>query len=396
MNAPLKRLAPLLFLTLCAACGSDEAPSSGTAAGSAAKKAPAVRATRVEVAALGATRSTNRIVRPGEVKGAREAQLASALGGFVERVVVETGAQVKKNAPIAYVDTRTHGAQVRLTKVELDEAERELGRLERLGKAVASARVDAARSRVARAKAQHALSLTRQSRAVIRAPFAGAVVDLDVEKGEVVAPGAPVARLIQLDPIHVSVSVTDRDVAALQAGGEARISTSATADPAIGTIERIEPAADLQTRTFLIEVAVPNPDKRLLPGMIAQVAFPTERAGEALFIPQDFIVTKLEGNGVFVVDGKVARWRPLELGGIVGTDVEIVKGLAPGERIVVLGHRALNDGDPLIVSREGRCCEGGRVVYDSKPATPPEPAGDKPEVKKTEVAKPAADNEVAQ
>lgn len=366
MNTSFRSCAWILASVLIASCESGEAPSTGTPAGSVEKKAPEVRATRIEVAELQTTRSTRRFVRPGEVVGAREAKLASALGGFVERVLVETGARVEKNGPIAYIDTRTHRAQVRLTRVELDEAKRELERLEKLGKAVPSARVDAARSRLARAEAQHQLSLTRSSQAVIKAPFSGVVVDLELEQGEVVAPGAPIARLIQLDPIHVSVSVTDRDVGSLAIGGEARVSTSATADPQAGEIVRIEPAADLQTRTFLVEVAVPNAERRLLPGMIAQVEFRTERAGEALFLPQEFLVTRLDGNGVFVADGKVARWRPVELGAIAGTDVEIARGLEAGERIVVLGHRALNDGDPIIVARAGRCCEGGRVVFGSQ------------------------------
>lgn len=386
----------LLFiaLALVASCKSSEEPSSGVAAGAAPKSAPEARATRVEVATVTSTRTTSEFVRPGEIDGAREASLASALGGFVERVSVETGQDVAKNAPIAHVDTRTHAAQVRLTKVELDEARRELTRLESLGKAVASARVDTARSRLARAEAQHALSLTRQSRAVIRAPFAGAVVGLEVEKGEVVSPGAPVARLIQLDPIHVSVSVTDRDVAALEVGDKAQINTTTTADPVTGTIARIEPSADLQTRTFLVEVEVANEKRRLLPGMIAQVGFRSERSGEALFLPQDFIVTRLDGNGVFVVDGGKARWRPLELGGVSGTEVEVASGLEPGERIVTLGHRGLNDGDPLIISREGRCCVDGRVVFETgTKKEKPEPEAEA----KAKTAKPdGAKKEVAQ
>lgn len=372
-------IALALTALMASACSSSEEPPAGTAAGAATKTAPKARATRVEVATVHPTRHQSHIVRPGEVAGAREAHLASALGGFVERVAVETGQRVKKNKVIAYVDTRTHAAQARLTKVELDEATRELARLERLGDAVASARVDAAKSRLARAKAQHALSTTRQAQAVIRAPFAGAIVGLDVERGEVVAPGAPIARLIQLDPIHVSVSVTDRDVGSLEVGGDAVVTTAATAAPMAGKIHRIEPAADLETRTFLVVVELPNPERRLLPGMIAQVSFSGEHAAEALFIPQDFLVTRLDGNGVFVADGEVARWRPLQLGTIAGTQVEVVKGLRPGERVVVLGHRSLEDGDPLIIAREGKCCTDGRVVFPGdaetaakKPAPEPE------------------------
>ena len=371
-------------------CKSKE-PSDGTPAGSSPKGAPSQTGTRVEVAAVTSQKSTTRIIRPGEIAGAREANLGAALGGFVEKVVVTTGKTVRKNAPLIYVDTSTHAAQARLTKVEVEEAQRELARMKGLGKAIASARVDAAVSRVARARAQHSLSITRQSRAVIRAPFAGVVVGLDVERGEVLAPGAPVARLVQLDPLHVKVSVADRDVVALKLGGKANVSTSAVGNQVSGEIARIEPAANLSTRTFTVEVAIPNPDRRLLPGMIAQVEFTSQRNGDAMFIPQDLLITRREGNGVFVVDGKRAKWRPVVLGGIAGTDVEISSGLRSGESIVVLGHRNLSDNDELIITRRGQCCVNGRVIYSApseieRPDAGGEPATAEPAAKDPEEA----------
>ncbi|HUH05111.1 MAG TPA: efflux RND transporter periplasmic adaptor subunit, partial [Kofleriaceae bacterium] len=180
------RIVPLLLIL--AACSDGSEPPEGTAAGAATKHAPSTTATRVEVATMQASQPQLQVVRPGEVKGAREAHLAAALGGFVEAVKVENGATVEQGQPIAYVDSSVHNAQVKLTRIEVDEAKRELARLESLGKSVASARVDAARTRLARAEAQHSLSRTNQSRAAVRAPFAGVIVDLRIEKGEVVAP----------------------------------------------------------------------------------------------------------------------------------------------------------------------------------------------------------------
>ena len=377
-------LALPLGLVLAVGCGKKE-QSEGMAAGSAPKGAPSQEGTRVEVARISATRGSIRIVRPGEIKGAREAELASALGGFVEKVLVETGAEVKKNQVLVYVDSSTYGAQARITRVEVDEAKRELARVERLGKAIASARVDTARSRLARAKAQHSLSITRQGRAAIRSPFAGVIVGLDVERGEVLAPGAPIGRLIQLDPLRVNVSVTDRDVVALRGGGDAFVTTAAVADPIKGKIARIEQAADLRTRTFMVEVEVENSAKRLLPGMIAQVTFSSQSGGDAVYLPQDLLVTQLDGNGVFVVDDKdIARWRSVTLGSIIGSDVEISAGLKVGERVVVLGHRGLADQDQLIITREGVCCSSGRVVFKdpSAAAASKEPPSDEAPAKK--------------
>jgi membrane fusion protein (multidrug efflux system) len=371
------RLIPLFAALL--ACGGGSEPPEGTAAGAATKHAPSTTATRVEVATIEASQPQLEVVRPGEVEGAREARLGAALGGFVEAVLVHNGATVKKGQALAYVDAGVHNAQAKLTKIEVDDAKRELERLESLGKSIASARVDTAKTRLARAEAQHALSRTQQARAVVRAPFAGVIVDLTVEKGEVVAPGAPIARLIQLDPAIVAVAVTDRDMPALVIGSAAQVTSSGFAGSVAGTIKRIQPAADLETRSFEVEVEVANADRRMLPGMIARVSFTSSAGPATMLIPQDFLVTHMDGNGVFVLSkDSRASWRPLELGAIFGTQIEIKSGLENGDKVVVIGQRTLVDDDELIVTREGRCCSGGRVVYDdattrSPPAAPAKP-----------------------
>ncbi|MCP4445359.1 MAG: efflux RND transporter periplasmic adaptor subunit [Myxococcales bacterium] len=369
-------LAATLALTA-SSCAKQEAEG-GAPAGSSEKKAPEESATRVELAILEGGSSAGQFARPGEVIGAREARLAAALGGYVEKVLVESGQHVTKGQVIARVDSSTHSAQLALTRVEIEDAKRELARLMKMGKAIASARVDAAKTRVARAKAQQRIAQNRMQRATIKAPFAGELVDLQLEEGEVAAPGQPIGRLLVLNPISVSVSVTDQDVHSLTLNSSVQIATAGSANPISGRISRIEPAADLRTRTFLVEVEAANPDRKLLPGMIASVEFEAADRGDALMLPQDLLVTKLKDNGVFVVSkDAVARWRPLKLGEIVGSQVEILSGVSRGERIVTVGMRSLSDGDKVLSSREGVCCTNGSVVFDvvgKKPAKPgPEP-----------------------
>ena len=345
---------------------SKQQDESGTPAGASEKMAPDEAATRVEVAVLEGGTTAGRFIRPGEVIGAREATLAAALGGYVERVLVESGQEVAKGQLIARVDTSTHGAQLELVRVELEDAKRELARLRKMGKAIASSRVDAAKTRVALANAQQRIAQTRMMRATLKAPFAGSLVDLQIEEGEVAAPGQPIGRLLVLDPIAVSVSVTDQDVHSLTLGRSVTISTAGTSTPLTGKVTRIEPAADLQTRTFLVEVKAANPDRKLLPGMIASVEFQPAAEGKALLLPQDLLVTKLKDNGVFTVgDDAIARWKPLELGEIVGSQVQVLGGVARGSRIVTVGMRSLSDGDKVIVAREGVCCSNGSVVFEA-------------------------------
>jgi len=99
--------------------------------------------------------------------------------------------------------------------------------------------------------------------------------------------------------------------------------------------------------------------------MIARVRIDQSIAEDRLILPQSLLVTQREANGVFVVQDEVARWRPLRLGAMVRDQVVIEDGLTVGDNVVVVGQRALADGDPVIVSRQGRCCAGGRPEFGS-------------------------------
>src|SRR5690606_28166285 len=94
------------------------------------------------------------------------------------------------------------------------------------------------------------------------------------------------------------------------------------------------------------------------------VEISAEGGGRRVVLPSDVLVTRLGGNGVFVARDGVAVWRPLEIESVVRDQVIVAAGLAEGDEVVVIGHRELQEGDPLLVGRHGRCCTDGRVIYD--------------------------------
>lgn len=361
----------------CKAKGGEAEPEPTANATSAPRPAMApARATRVEVAVLGASHQGGELRLPGEVEGSRDALLAAALGGFIEQVRVKVGDEVRAGQPLVAVDSASHTARLNIAKVELTAAERELRRAKELGSALPKAQLDAAETRLAAAKANIQSAQVAVARSIVSASFDGTVVQVDAEVGEVAAPGAPLVRLVQLDPARVTVSLSDRDVLAVKAGQEVLVSTEGRPDPFAGTVKRIRQAADLRTRTFIAEVDVPKGEGALLPGMIAQVRVPLAAGDDRLAISQDWLVTKLDGVGAYVEENGVARFRKLVLGPVLGRSVVVEQGLAVGDRLVVTGHRELADGDALIVAREGRCCTDGRVDYgaaQAKPGATPQP-----------------------
>ena len=244
--------------TITSGCDGEEQAPAGVA-GQAEKATPLVVATRVEAATVSPSSLAIQISRPGEIVPGRDASIAAALGGQIERVNIEVGDRVKAGQVVAKVDSSLHTAQASLAKVEVDDAKRELERLRSMGKTVAKVRIDDAETRLARAEAQLRISKIQAGKAVLKAPFAGTVAMRDMEKGEVAPPGMVLARIVSLDPALVSVSVADRDVAGLQVGLRANVTAVGASTPIEGKIKRIEPTANTKTRSFIVEVEVPNP-----------------------------------------------------------------------------------------------------------------------------------------
>lgn len=352
--------APLLLLVALLGC---QASADGTPREASPPTAASAVALRVEVVTLAPSEALLQLTLPGEVEGSRDARLAAPLGGYVESVLVDDGDVVRKGQALARVDTSVYAARKDQAAAQAKQAAADLVRKQALGDLATPAELEAAETQAAMADANLRLAQINLGRSVVTAPFDGVVSELGIDPGEVASPGAPVARLVTMDPVVVNVAASDRDVVGLRVGMPVLVAADATGTPIAGEIAAISPTALVATRAFRVEVDVANPDQRLRPGMIASVRLAETLASDAVVLPQDWLVTRLDGVGVFVVEEGFARWRPVELGAIVHDQVVIHAGLAVGERVVSTGQRALQDGDPLLIAREGTCCTAGRPQY---------------------------------
>ena len=358
--ARLPSLLGVLFLPLFVGCDGESSPASANTEVMAPPQAPEIR---VEVARIGETAAGMEISLPGEITGARDAVLGTAMGGFVEDISVEEGQAVRAGQVLARVNTSLVSAQLEQAEAQAALAKSELRRVEALGDLASEAQIEGARTQAAITEAGAKLARIQVSRSTIKAPFNGVVAQIDLEEGEIASPSAPVARVVELDPVHVTLSVSDRYVGSLSPGEQVVVSAAAVGLRFEGTIRSIDAAADLRTRTFQATVEVANPDHSLLPGMIASVLIQTPVSQGAVLIPQDWLVTRSDGVGVFLEQDGTAHWRPVQTGQIVVNQVVVTEGLSLGDRLVVKGHRDLVDGDPLLIAREGVCCTNGRAQF---------------------------------
>ena len=102
-------------------------------------------------------------------------------------------------------------------------------------------------------------------------------------------------------------------------------------------------------RLYDLELMVPNPDGRILPGMFARVELVKRVFNPALAIPLYGVITQGDERFVFIEKVGQARRRNIELGMLFGWEVQVTSGLAAGERVIVVGHRFLDSGQPVEV-----------------------------------------------
>ena len=167
--------------------------------------------------------------------------------------------------------------------------------------------------------------------------------------GDYVQIGAPLFELIDPDPLELRVATRERDIARVHVGQRASLTVDAYERVFEGRVARINPAVDARTRTFEIEIDVPNADRALRAGSFARVAIEVERDTDVVLVPRSAVSTFAGVHKVFLVVDGVAVERGVALGVEDGERVEITKGLEVGETFVREIPAGLAGGMPVRV-----------------------------------------------
>ncbi len=315
------------------------------------REIPNAKATRVETRMVHVGPAVLVLELPGEVGSLHDASLASPRGGYVERVMAKRGDYVRAGTSLAQIDSTAARADAARAEAEWTLAKTEMDVVLQAPDSVSNARRTRAIAQLKSAEANHALAKAMMNRSQIIAPFSGVVNDIDVEVGEVLAPGMRVARIVDVDHLKVSVSVSDRDIAWTKQGVDAVVKADGGRITLKTKVARVDAAADMETRTFIAELDVSS-GSGLRPGMLVTVMLSAQAGQTVITIPQYALVTRGIANGVFVVKDGKAHWRDIVAGGLLSHDIIVEKGLQKGDEIVVRGHRELTEGDPVLVVRD--------------------------------------------
>lgn len=288
----------------------------------------------------------------GQAQPDRDTSIRVEASGTVIEVPASKGMDVAAGDVIANLSSEHAEATLEQAREELARAQREFDNADQLRErgVATSDRVSEARAALATATAQVTTAEVALEDLTVVAPFPGRVETLPINEGEYVAAGEEVARLVDNDPLTVTIQVPQQSLNRIKTGQQAKVQFI-TGQERDGVVSFVGTAAEAATRTFLAEIEIGNPDGAIPAGISAEITIPT---GQALahFIEPSIVSLDPDGEiGVKIEQDGVVRFVPIEVadagqGGVWAT------GLPENARIVTIGQGFVRDGESVRVLDE--------------------------------------------
>jgi membrane fusion protein (multidrug efflux system) len=330
--------------------------------------APAVVVEPVTLAPAAAPQRFN-----GQIEAIEAVDIQARITGFLKRKAFEQGARIRTGDLLFEIEPDALQAAVTLAQAQLARATanqnatrqtlsrtRTLASRNTASQAAlddAQAAFDIASADVQGAEANLSTARLNLSYTQIRSPIDGTIGRSLLTVGNLVGPGSgPLARIVQLDPVRVVFSITDRALISLrqqEAKGQAispqqfklsLILANGTPYPQPGTIQFIDNEVSAQTGTVAIRALFANPDQILVPGQVVAVQLLDEAIGELPVVPMSSVLQDRQGKYVFVLgaDNRVSR-RAIVTGARIGNQWAVASGVTQGEQIVTQGLQRIAD-----------------------------------------------------
>lgn len=292
----------------------------------------------------------------GTTKANKSVTLTASVTDTIHRVNFDDGDFVEAGTVLVELTNREEEAQLAEARANLDEARRQLRRLEDLDKQgiAATSDVDQARSLAAAAEARLNTVVARLQDRLIRAPFSGLLGFRDISPGALLMPGEAITTLDDVSSIKLDFTIPETLLSQIQPGHKVIATSAGTGNTAFeGTIRTIGSRVDPVTRAAVVRAIIDNPDRRLRPGMLLTIKIITAERN-ALSVPERAVVQNGDTAIVYIItDGRRAVPRPIQLGERQSGRVEVTAGLAEGELIVTEGVIKMRPGIDVRLAGDG-------------------------------------------
>ena len=286
----------------------------------------------------------------GNFAPAQQMDFASENSGRVVRVLVDEGSRVRRGQTLAIVDAGTLNIDLESAQANLQNAVRDRQRYENASKTggVTQQQLDQARLAVENAQARVGQAKIRVGDANVTSSINGVVNKRYIEPGAYVSPGTKMFELVDVSKLKLTVNVNENQVAQLKVGDAVQVKASVFADKTFsGRVSFIAAKADASLN-FPVEIEITNAGSQIKAGMYGTAVFDFPNQAPVTTVPRTAFVGGVNSNQVFVLDaGNIAKTRKVIAGRIMGDQVEILQGLAEGDKVITSGQINIVDGSKV-------------------------------------------------
>lgn len=354
-----------------------------------ATEARAAEAPVVEVVTVEGAPASQPLILPAEARGWYTSTIFARVSGYVKTWFADIGDHVKKNQVLAVIDTPELDAQLEAAKAQLKAAEAEIKVSEadaefakttynrwigaakgvvsdqeredkKAGYATATAKLNAAQARVNLDKSNvDRLTFMSQFKQVT-APYDGVITDRRIDIGDLVTAGstsntAPLFGISQTDQIRVFANVPQSVSLDLGVGTPADIfAEGRSAKIFEGQITRTTQSINQEARTLRVEVDMPNPTGKILPGMYLQVSFHL-KSQNWVQVPASALLFRTSGPQVAVIQpDDTVKFEDVQIGRDNGATVDVASGVSEGERVALNISNQIAEGSKVAVRESSK------------------------------------------
>ncbi len=300
----------------------------------------------------------------GNLAAVHQVTVNPEVGGRVVKIFFEPGQTVRAGDPLVQLndapergDLANYEAQARWAQISLSRA-----LALRKNNFASQEQVDQAQSQLDQARAQILKTDALIKQKLVTAPFAGRLGLRQINLGQYLNPGAPIATLTDLSTLWINCTLPSRMLSELKVGQKVDVTVDAFPNRIFSAdVTTIEPQISPDTRTIELQATMANPGGELLPGMFVNAAVVLPPQPDVVILPETAVDYTLYGDSVYVIqqDGKDANSKPVfkvkrtpvKTGLRWNGKVAILDGVKPNEQVVAAGQIKLQNGAQVVIGK---------------------------------------------
>lgn len=276
--------------------------------------------------------------------------------GILTRVIVKEGQRVGKGQTLARIDDGGLSSQVAQAEAQAALAQTTFDRQKRLWDQKIGSEIQYLQAKTQYEATQNSVNQIKSQlgKTTVRAPFSGVIDEVITDQGTVVAPGAALFRIINLDNMYVAAEVPESFLPTVTKGKKVKVEFPILGETVDATVRQTSNFIKPSNRSFAIEVGVPNKEGRVKPNLTARLSINDYTSENAILIPLNVINENADGEQyVYTAFAKaeseetIAKQKIITTGKSQGDRIEVLSGIQPGDKIIVEGARSVKDNQAV-------------------------------------------------